>query len=585
MEISEAKILIENLIGRLEPHGDRYKLPDGIISNSEVGALRALAWDRDVASPPATESGREYMGGSEQYLDCAAFEGYGPPEEELRICLDFGTAMSKAWASRHHDDDSIPLMLRQSSRRSDLAVPSVIFISNGGRIYFGSEAETQHRQDIGRPCFDNIKRILTDAEIGQELDDVALPEGVDPTASGLAKGDLLVLYLAWLTDLAVSALCEHEQRLGEGNAERLRYVRRRFAIPCFESAEDESRGSERAEWAQGVLERSLLRAQVVADTLSGGWNGLTTKRAYSVLVKCRDEVSVEDLSHLLAKAAPVREPVAAGASRFNEKIEETDDLENKLIRRALLVIDAGAGTTDFALFQVFQRSSNVRYALIGPSIRMCAVAGNAVDEILISIVLEKCGINPESGHPRSPDDFAFAKSNLRSEIRDIKRDLFQQDHRQIALRPNVSGTIHVRSVLENEQYIQRSRELVQIRDEMIKSMFGKVEWPRRDEIPVYVLLTGGSSTLPLMRDLSKGSVLVSGVKLVFRSVDSIPEWVDSLPRESSELLGEVFPQCAVAIGGSARELPREVQDLDQLVTPAPSGPRVLERYAVRGDSK
>ena len=199
------------------------------------------------------------------------------------MCLDFGTAMSKAWASRCEDGDTIPLVLRSSSGRRELAVPSSIFISSSGQIYFGADAERQNQEEIKRPSFNNIKRMLTDAAIGLELDDVPLSEGVDPTDSGFGKGDLLVLYLAWVTDLALESLCEHAKRSGRSISGNPRCVRRRFAIPCFENAEDESKGSERAAWARRVMERSLLRAQVVADTLSGKWVGLTAKDAHSLL--------------------------------------------------------------------------------------------------------------------------------------------------------------------------------------------------------------------------------------------------------------------------------------------------------------
>ena len=150
---------------------------------------------------------------------------------------------------------------------------------------------------------------------------------------------------------------------------------------------------------------------------------------------CKRGVDVAALSHLLAETAPVREPVAAGASRFNEEIDKSHDQGDKLVRRTLLVVDSGAGTTFFSLFQVFQKGDDIRYALISPSIRMCALAGNAVDEILTSVVLEACGINPENGYPRNREDFTLAMANLRAEIREINRDLFEYGSRRVALRP------------------------------------------------------------------------------------------------------------------------------------------------------
>jgi hypothetical protein len=54
----------------------------------------------------------------------------------------------------------------------------------------------------------------------------------------------------------------------------------------------------------------------------------------------------------LATIASVREPIAAGASLFDDELGELEILGNTGPgRRYLLVIDAGAGTTDFAIFQ------------------------------------------------------------------------------------------------------------------------------------------------------------------------------------------------------------------------------------------
>jgi hypothetical protein len=128
--------------------------------------------------------------------------------------------------------------------------------------------------------------------------------------------------------------------------DKLRYVKRRFAIPCFEDAEDDRGSSKRAPWAQGVMERSTERAQILADTLHGKWDGLTAAEVRSVLDQLR-RLELEPLMSILTKTASVREPIAGGASRFEEEI---GDAENQAPTRYPLVVDAGAGTSDFAMF-------------------------------------------------------------------------------------------------------------------------------------------------------------------------------------------------------------------------------------------
>jgi molecular chaperone HscA len=309
------------------------------------------------------------------------------------------------------------------------------------------------------------------------------------------------------------------------------------------------------------------------------------------------DIETAKLTHLMAENAPVREPIAAGASRFDEQIVEAStaaSTEAGPVRRALLVIDAGAGTTDFALFQVFWYGDRdeTRYALIAPAVRMCRVAGNAVDEVLRPIILAECGVDPKSGHPRSDEDFGLIKLDLSARIRDIKRDLFTNDNADIELRPNVSGMLPLDTVLNNGEYKRLGKELCLARDTLIESAFGN-DQAFLEEIgartrrlgrsfPIHVLLTGGSSVLPIVQKLAEGKLTIGGIPFAFVQVTEHPKWIESLPRDEADLVAASYPQCAVAIGGSARELPEELPDLSSLVTPPRSGKRVLERYQVTG---
>ena len=186
----------------------------------------------------------------------------------------------------------------------------------------------------------------------------------------------------------------------------------------------------------------MLRAQIVADTLTSNWSDLTVGKLRSLLTECR-KINTEDLLHLLAENAPVREPVAAGASRFSEIIESDDQVE--LDRRVLLVVDAGAGTTDFALFQTFQKhDEEIRYGLIASSVRMCRVAGNDVDSIIRPLALEACNIDLRT---RREEETKIINISLDSQLRDIKHELFEKEEANIELRPNASGILSLDSVL------------------------------------------------------------------------------------------------------------------------------------------
>ena len=149
---------------------------------------------------------------------------------------------------------------------------------------------------------------------------------------------------------------------------------------------------------------------------------------------------IRALSHLMIADCAVREPLAAGASRFDTVLQKRNRSVTSLIREYLLVVDAGAGTTDFALFQAITRIGEEKpnYALLRKSVRMCRIAGNEIDLILRPIVLQACGVDQQA---LSADDFAYAKMDLDSQIREIKRNLFEQQSIFVELRPAFSGRV------------------------------------------------------------------------------------------------------------------------------------------------
>jgi hypothetical protein len=98
-----------------------------------------------------------------------------------------------------------------------------------------------------------------------------------------------------------------------------------------------------------------------------------------------------------------------------------------------------------------------------------------------------------------------------------------------------------------------------------------------------VLLTGGSSKLPIIADLADGESVIRGVRFKFEKIDELPQWIDALPRDRAEMTAQEFSQCAVAIGGCAPQLPNERKDLFAPVTShVQQGKWVLNRYQVRG---
>jgi molecular chaperone HscA len=503
--------------------------------------------------------------------------------------------MSKAWVTGSAIETTFPLVLGQPADGIDvLTVPSSVFITRTGHIFFGAAAERQHEAEIhlGRHRFDNIKRLLSETEPGLDLDEVPLEAGIDPTDAGLTKGDLVVLYLAWLTDMALKALESTIQELAPellAKFSSVRAIQRRFAVPCFEHAVDDVPSSVRAVWANKVMESALARAQIIADTLSSKWRELNAIEAKAALraVRTVDFASLD----LFCRPAAIREPVAAGATRFRDYIDENDS-EQARARRLMLVIDSGAGTTDFALFQSFYDSDSgeASFALISKAVGMSRVAGNRIDTVLRPLVLKACRIHPENGSPWSSEEFSIIKADLSSQIRSLKQQLFANGSISISLRPGASGVLTLKELESEVVYQELSQNLLDQRNSILRKAFSEesleayraINSRMGRPVPIYVLLTGGSARLPLIKALAADSLVIGDAKFGFVPITELPRWIQELPRNLSELVAREFSQCAVAIGGSAPLLPKERGDLLSPIIPPREGVRRLERSQAGG---
>jgi len=83
-------------------------------------------------------------------------------DPDVLICLDFGTAMSKAFATVS-PDIHLDLELGKSAGGSGYTLPSSVFIGDDGKAYFGFEAidQSQDLVDSGRERLDSIKGWLS----------------------------------------------------------------------------------------------------------------------------------------------------------------------------------------------------------------------------------------------------------------------------------------------------------------------------------------------------------------------------------------------------------------------------------------
>lgn len=544
MNIANARLLIENLLERIEidPATGKFKL--GTISNSEKLAMETLL---------CLNSGEQLMEPTEfstqvtnqipvptqplavlqpepeapataldpvisVTLDLSALERSKAEDPHVTVCLDFGTAMSKAFAIK---DDLTPIELALGKRAGSSGYPveSSLFISDDGILHFGRQAVElgTAAAELGRLRFDSPKSRLS---MGQQVDIHRAPinREINPTNTPMTEGELITLYLGYLTDLATTEL------EAQGYS---RYCLRRFARPCW--------SEDRNKWAEPLLRRMLAQAQVLADTFHGRWlEGIPLVEAKLAMERLRELAALPD--YLLGDGVP--EPVAAAASLMLT--------EDEAQRELFLVIDVGAGTTDFGLFLLQHNpAKDICLVRIVPNtIKVLEQAGNRVDDLLKFFVLELEEIDKAS--PEGEHNLSF----LQSTIRMHKEALFRDGIVEVPLA-NRSRAVVDRDAFLASTRVKAFNQLLQREVVDVLNSTGDGFLDLMTYSHLNVVLTGGGADLPMVQNLAKGVLEVRGRRIMLRPVPKVPAWInDQYPQFTPQ-----YPQLAVAIGGANPELP------------------------------
>ena len=452
----------------------------------------------------------------------------GPDDAEIMLCLDFGTAMSKAFA-QSENGQHFELELGAEAGQEGYAVPSSVFITDEGKVLFGFEAVevSQELDDSNRMRLDSIKSWLSHRSNG-DLDAYALLSEMNPTAVKLSEGDLIRIYLAYLTDLAVSQV--QGWSVDDSSGPLSRYVKRRFAHPCWPSSAQKS-------WADRLMRRWMGEAQILADTFHGKWVGGIDVALVKAAV---DKVKALDKrpDYLIADGVP--EPVAVAAGALADGEEK---------RLPFMVIDVGAGTTDFGLFLLREdeKKEISKVFQISGSIKALMQAGDRIDMMLKKFILDAQGVDPSEQHGR------LVAADLSRRIRGLKERLFASGSVQYVLMDGTRGKVELndfvasRPVKEfSERVEQGFKEVLDGLDESWVSYLANAD--------LTVVLSGGGANLPMMQSLARGWVEVKGKRIARKLVNPLPGWIS----EETPELEPVYPQLAVAIGGAAHELPETV---------------------------
>jgi hypothetical protein len=525
MERREAELLARSIVGRLRPVGEQFELPGAVLSNEEVLALRLLA---DMQQQGGTPGSKMPSGGEPAVkleFDCLS----SSPPNDVTLCIDFGTAYSKAAIWRQGAPNPVPLDLGKGAdpTTSNVLLDSVAYVT-GDRLLFGTAAlrAFNYEDDPDRQLFDSPKELLTH-EIARL--EVRRPEKAkDPTGLFTSR-DLLTLYLGYLTAVVCEALPEDVPR----------YVKRRYAAPGWNDAQ-----ADLPTGAMGAAARSLgellVDAQILADTIGiDEWrNGLDVKRAASIMLALRVSRASKPIGPIPMVERAVLEAVAAGAGMM-------DRFRNR--RPQVLVVDVGAGTTDVGFFRYSM--PNKGDAIVAPyagGMKAVKKAGHAVDDALRWVAARNVGLPAES------DAMRRFQRRLSRSIRGIKAQLCEDGAVEIAIPDAPVFEIELEQLV-NAPLIKTF--VGEFRDAVTSALTGsgrRFDVARDDNVVVF---SGGGRSLPFLRGVFVSGLKTDGGYANFLQDDALPSWVGrTVPDVTS-----VFPQIAVATGGCSPDLPTELQ--------------------------
>jgi hypothetical protein len=521
MEQIEAEILVRNFVARLQPTGECFVVPGDTLSAPEVAALKKLA--RWVDANSSTASSAVPAVAVDLNTECLT----APADDAAMLCIDFGTAYSKASIWRDGSSVPTPLDLRAGSEPSStgLLMESAAYIS-GEHIYFGAKAVEQYRHEEApdRKLFGSPKEFLTH-DAGRI--DIDRPDAATDPTRLFSSRDILTLYLGFLTAIACEVLPKGISRA----------VTRRYAAPGWDDVQADTYSAKMGAAARSLGDL-LVDAQILADTLPiSEWRaGLDVHLASSAMRAIRASRLSRSTAPVAFIERTVLEAVAAAAGI-------QDRFKNR--RPQVLVVDVGAGTTDIGLFKyVVRRDSDALVAPYAGGMRAIRMAGNLVDDALTELAASKLKLPAESLSVR------MFKRRLKDRVESVKAILCSDGAVEIELPEVPRVEVELAELIATpaiSHFIDNFRKTVTAALNCSPASFRSL---RDDNIVVF---SGGGRSIPFLREVFRDPIMLTEGPAYFQLDDAVPDWVGTTVPDVTP----IFPQIAVATGGCSPVLPAE----------------------------
>lgn len=437
-----------------------------------------------------------------------------------RICIDFGTALSKASVCL---DPTLPLEVgvkplpigAVARAEHPLLTPSVLYV-DGGRLYFGPAGLDQARRgvELQRDPLLSFKTVLGATNVNEALA-MKLRPTMDPTGT-FRHRDALVLYLAYLDRLIREAI-----DLAPNIPNPVVNARRRYTSPVWRP------GSGADKTFELMFNEAAAVSQKLGDLLLSP-EGISIAQSRDAL----DRAAASPGNGLLETG--IFEPHAAAATAL---------AFTNTPARFVLVFDMGAGTVDMAAFEFDERTDPPALSEIKEARQCSALAGDEIDRILIELYLRKRG-----GEKSRDDELRLLRTAILS-ARELKRELFTTG--RCALKTGwMATTIRVNELMEDQNFRTYLTALRQTIAASLSRVIDRAEAANADMIDI--VLAGGGSQLPFMIDLVKSAASLRPTRLAMRIGPLSP--ANALYTGIDPSLRDAFPQIAMSVGGALVEM-------------------------------
>jgi len=437
-----------------------------------------------------------------------------------RICIDFGTALSKAAVCL---DPTLPLEVGVkplpigaiSGAEHPLLTPSVVYV-DGGRLYFGPIGFEHARRGVenGRDPLLSFKTVLGAKNLDEALATKIKPS-VDPTGT-FTHRDILVVYLAYLDQLIAEAL-ELAPNMPPGTA----LARRRYTSPVWRPGSG----------IEQVFERIFNEAAAISFKLGR-------------LLLSREGVSIAQTRDALDKARAnpadgmletgIFEPHAAAAAALAFTTQPTNHV---------MVFDMGAGTTDIAAFEFDDRMDPPTLSEIKDARQCSALAGDEIDRILIELMMRKAGIEKgKEEEERAARIARLAGRGLKHELMRTGRTALKLGWRTLQVR--------AQDLQEDERFRAYLAALMRTIAVSLQVVVQRAQAMNAGVVDV--VMAGGGAHLSFMPSVVQKAAdsLQTQVRVrigPLSPINPIYEGIDPI-------LANVFPQIAMSVGGALVEM-------------------------------